>query len=169
MLRILDDGENRFRLENETGADVGWIRGHSIGFRGLPDETAAIEAGVDSSRALERSLASEFPGYEVRYIGTSGIRLVHDGAYEWVADGNRPLARLLRPAFGAVPEKTFGIELVLPSYSTSRDTIACAHAVWRAIEPRLRVTSRSPVSSERPSRVFPYRRGPSHVFGTRGA
>lgn len=169
MFRILQDGENKFRFENAAGLDVGWIRGNSIGFRGLPNEIAAIEAGVEASRALEKSLVSEFPGYEAHDIGTPSVRLVHDGAYEWIADGNRPLARLLRPVSGAVPEKSFGIELALPSYATSRSSIACANAVWKVVGPRLRTPGANHAGSKRPSRVFPFRRGPSQVFGTRGS
>ncbi|MEO8579504.1 MAG: hypothetical protein ABI469_04590 [Gemmatimonadales bacterium] len=163
MLKIIDDGENRFRLESATGVDVGWIRGHALGFRGLPTEKAVIEAAADSSRALEIALAREFMGHPVHDISTSRIRLQHDGAYEWVADGYRPLARILRPTSGQFPEKAFGIEFQVPSYATLHVTIACAQAVWRVLGPQLRIPAMAAASPPQPSRVFPFRRGPSLV------
>ena len=133
MLRIIQDGENRFRLENATGIDIGWIRGRALGFRGLSTERAAIQAALDSSRALEITLLREFPGRQIHDVSASRVRLVHNGAYEWIADGDRPLARILRPSAGPFPESDFGIELQLPSYATHHVAIACAHAVWRAL------------------------------------
>lgn len=161
MFKIIDEGDNKFRLESATGVDVGWIRGHTIGFRGLPTETAVIEAAADSSQALELSLAREFLGRPVHDIDTSDIRLVHDGAYEWVADGDRPLARILRPTSGPFSEEAFGIELLVPTYASHHVIIACAHAVWRVLGPHLRIPATIAAAVHLPSQVFPFRRGPS--------
>ncbi|HJQ53763.1 MAG TPA: hypothetical protein VJ825_07955 [Gemmatimonadaceae bacterium] len=161
MLRILQDGENRFRLENAKGHDIGWIRGRSLGFRGIPTEAAAIDAAIDAARALDVTLLREFPGRTPQPIRASRVRLVHDGAYEWVADGDRPLARILRPVGEPFPEETFGIELQLPTYATHHVGIACAYAVRRAIEQHVQVEETTPVAEPQPSGVFPYRRGPT--------
>src|SRR4029078_1119128 len=163
MLRIIQDGENRFRLESASGQDIGWIRGRSLGFRGLPTEPAAIDASVDAARAVDGTLMRKFPGREPQEIRASRVRLVHDGAYEWVADGDPPLARILRPAGELFPEEFFGIELRLPSYATRHVGIACAYAVRRAIEHHLKAEETTPVGEPRPSGVFPYRRGPTLV------
>ena len=159
MLKIISDGENRFRLESATGADIGWIRGRTIGFRGLPNESAAIRAGVEASRALESALQRQYPGRPVPEISKKGVRLVYDGAYEWIADGNRPLARVLRPAPPPYEDDSFGIELQVPSYATHHVAISAANAVWKAVGPLLEVDE--PVSNAvKPSPVFPFRRGP---------
>ena len=161
MLKIIDEGDNKFRLESAADVEVGWIRGHTLGFRGLPTETAAIEAAVDSSRALELSLAREFQGRPVHDMSTSDIGVVHDGAYEWVADGVRPLARILRPTSGPFSEEAFGIELLVPSYASHHVIIACAHAVWRVLGPHLMTPATIAAGVHLPSQVFPFRRGPS--------
>ena len=163
MLRIIQDGENRFRLETAKGHDIGWIHGRSLGFRGLASEAAAIDAAIDAARALDVTLLREFPGRTPQEIRASRVRLVHDGAYEWVADGDRPLARILRPVGEPFPEEFFGIELLLPSYATHHVGIACAYAVRRAIEHHLKAEETTPVGEPRPSGVFPYRRGPTLV------
>lgn len=162
MLRIIQDGENRFRLESSAGLDLGWIRGRALGFRGLPSESAAIEAAIDASRALETTLLREFPGRTPHEVRPSRVRLVHDGAYEWVADGDRPLARILRPVGEPFPEESFGIELQLPTYATHHVGIACAYAVRRAIEHHQQLEEAAPAEPQ-PSGVFPYRRGPTLV------
>jgi hypothetical protein len=162
MLKIISDGENRFRLESASGADIGWIRGRTIGFRGLPNESAAIRAGVAASHALESALGRQYPGRPVPDIRTDGIRLAHDGAYEWIADGNRPLARVLRPAPPPYEDDSFGIELQVPSYATHHVTITSANAVWKVVGPLLGADE--PVAHElKPSAVFPFRRGPSRA------
>lgn len=43
MFSVLADGPGRYRVE-DAGAEVGWIRGRSIGFRGLRSEAEAIVA-----------------------------------------------------------------------------------------------------------------------------
>lgn len=136
MLRILGDGEDRHRLESATGARVGWIHGSSIGFRGLASESAAMRSAVSASRALEVILQREYPGRPRHDASGAQVKLVSDGAYEWIAEGARPLARLLRPVDDRPSDpfdSTFGIELVLPSYSTEGVAILAAEALSRAL------------------------------------
>jgi hypothetical protein len=59
--------------------------------------------------------------------------MVHDGAYEWVADGFRPLARLIRPHTSRNSEHSFALEFLVPSYATQHVTIAAAQAVWQVL------------------------------------
>jgi hypothetical protein len=44
MFSVLQDGPGRYRLEDGAGEDAGWIRGRSIGVRGLRNEAEAIAA-----------------------------------------------------------------------------------------------------------------------------
>lgn len=144
MLRILGDGEDRHRLENAAGARVGWIRGHAIGFRGLDSESAAMRSALSAARALESILRREFPGRPRHELSASDLTLVRDGAYEWIASGALPLARLLRPVDDRPSDpfdSSFGIELVLPSYSTEGLAISVAEALSRALAPNVSVHS----------------------------
>lgn len=134
MFKVFIDGnDDRLRLENAVGDVLGWIRGHGVGFCGLPSEKAAVRAAVAAWRPLEEALQRAYPGRPPRPIKESGIRLVHDGAYEWIADGNRPIARLLRPHTTRNPGASFGVEFMLPSYATHHATIAAAQAAWEVV------------------------------------
>ena len=134
MFKVFIDGnDDRLRLENAVGDVIGWIRGHGVGFAGLPSEKAAVRAAAAAWRPLEETLQRAYPGRPPRPIKESSMRLVHDGAYEWIADGHRPIARLLRPHTTRNPGDSFGIEFMLPSYATQHVTIATAQAVWEVV------------------------------------
>lgn len=137
MLSVLPDGENRHRLIDEHGNDVGWIRGRAVRFFGLA-ETQVVDAARRAWRAVEGVLRRQLPnGPEVRPLRRLGF--VHDGAYEWISDGTVPVARLFRPKADAGPAGTFAIELVVPSYASDSVAIAAARAIAEALRP---VTSR---------------------------
>ena len=149
MFKVFIDGnDDRLRLENAVGDVLGWIRGHGIGFCGLPSEKAAVRAAVAAWRPLEETLQRAYPGRPPRPIKESSIKLVHDGAYEWIADGHRPIARLLRPHTSRNPGASFGVEFMLPSYATQHVTIATAQAVWEVVSTHI---SAQPVTT--PERV----------------
>ncbi len=138
MLRVLGDGEGRHRIESADGVPLGWIRGRAIGFRGLPDETVAVRAAVAAVRALEAVLRREYPGWPRYEPRLDALRLVHDGAYEWISDGTAPIARLLRPGADA-PDERYGLEFVLPSYASEGLAVSAAQALARALAPHLGV------------------------------
>lgn len=132
MLRILSDGDDRYRLENDSNLHVGWIHGRAIGFRGFATEAEAMAGAVTASRALNLVLRRQYPGWPDYRPSFDALRLVHDGAYEWFADGTSPIARLIRPQRRAW-DLTYGIEFVLPSYASEGVAIAAAHAVGGAL------------------------------------
>ncbi|HET9685382.1 MAG TPA: hypothetical protein VFP15_14850 [Gemmatimonadaceae bacterium] len=132
MLRVLSDGDNRYRLENDSNLHVGWINGRAIGFRGFATEAEAMIGASTAWRALHGVLRRQYPGWPNYQPSFGTLRLVHDGAYEWFADGTSPIARLIRPQRRAY-DLTFGIELVLPSYASEGVAIAAAHAVGGAL------------------------------------
>jgi hypothetical protein len=133
MLRVLSDGDDRYRLENENDVQIGWISGRSIGFRGFATEADAKEGAIAAWRALDLVLRRQYPGWPSYAPSLDELQLVHDGAYEWFADGTSPIARLIRPQRRAY-DLTFGIELVLPSYASEGVAITAAHAVGAALE-----------------------------------
>ena len=134
MFKIFADGEDdRLRLEDSAGKTVGWIRGHTIGFDGLASEKVALQAAVEAWPSLETTLHREFPGREKRPVNKSTVDLTHDGGSEWVADGYRPLARLLRPLTGRNADDSFALEFFVPSYATQHVTIAAAQAVGKVL------------------------------------
>ena len=134
MFKVFIDGnDDRLRLEDLAGRNVGWIRGHTIGFGGLPSEEIALRAVPEAWKALEITLERVYRGRAPRPVKESNIDVVHDGAYEWVADGFRPLARLMRPHTGRNSEASYALEFMVPSYATQHVTIAAAQAVWEAL------------------------------------
>ncbi len=132
MLRVLSDGDDRYRLENDDDPHRGWIHGRAIGFRGFATEAEAMAGAVTAWRALDHVLRRQYPGWPEHRPALADLRLVHDGAYEWFADGVAPIARLIRPRRRAY-DSTFGIELVLPSYASEGVVITAAHAVGGAL------------------------------------
>jgi hypothetical protein len=134
MLRVLSDGDDRYRLENEDDVQIGWINGRAIGFRGFATEAEAKQGAVSAWRALDLVLRRQYPGWPSYTPSLDQLQLVHDGAYEWFADGTAPIARLIRPQRRAY-DLTFGIELVLPSYASEGVAITAAHAVGAAMAP----------------------------------
>ena len=133
MLRVLSDGDDRYRLENDDDEKIGWISGRAIGFRGFATEEDAKAGAVAAWRALDLVLRRQYPGWPSDAPAMDELHLVHDGAYEWFADGTAPIARLIRPQRRAY-DLTFGIELVLPSYASEGVAITAAHAVGAALE-----------------------------------
>lgn len=162
MFKVFIDGnDDRLRLEDPAGRKIGWIRGNTIGFGGLATEKAAVRAAVDAWRSLETTLERGYPGRARRQVNESNVELVHDGAYEWIADGLRPVARLLRPRTERNYEDSFALEFIAPSYATQHVTIAAAQAVWEVLSehiasaaPNTAPPAVAPKQSTLPSRIF---------------
>jgi hypothetical protein len=134
MFKVFIDGnDDRLRLENQIGEKIGWIHGHTIGFGGIGSEEDAIIAAADASHALERTLHRVYSGETSLPWQNSKIELMHDGAYEWVVSGFRPLARLLRPHTDRNAQDSFALEFLVPSYATQHVTIAVANAIWDVV------------------------------------
>jgi hypothetical protein len=134
MFKVFIDGsDDRLRLEDFAGEKVGWIHGNTFGFAGLPSEKIAIDAAVEGWQSLEKALQRGYPGRTARSVDKSNVRLAYDGAYEWVADGIRPLARLLRPFTTRNPERSFALEFLVPYHATQHVTIASAQAVLESV------------------------------------
>jgi hypothetical protein len=134
MFKVFIDGsDDRLRLEDFAGEKVGWIHGNTFGFGRLPSEKIAIDAAVEGWQSLEKALQRGYPGRSARNVDKSKVRLVYDGAYEWVADGVRPLARLLRPFTTRNPERSFALEFLVPYHATQHVTIASAQAVLETV------------------------------------
>ena len=133
MVTIVAEGDRKYRLEDAGGAALGWIRGNSVGFCGMASEEAAIGAAVAARRALEAVLQRQYAEWLRYEPSAERLHFVHDGAYEWIADGVVPIARLHRPFSAASPDESFAIELVLPSFATEHVTLAAVRAMARAL------------------------------------
>ncbi len=134
MLKILSDEDNKHRLEDSAGVNIGWINGRAIGFRGFATEESAREAAIAAWRALDSSLRQQYPGWPRYEPAFDQLRTVHDGVYEWFHDGTTEIARLLRPQRRAY-DHSYGIELVLPSYASEGVAITAAQSVAKAVIP----------------------------------
>lgn len=134
MLKILSDGEERYRVEDSAGIPIGWISGRTIGFRGFATEDDARRATVAARHAFDKALAQQFPGWPCRELKLDELKTLRDGGHEWLHDDAGPVARLLRPQRRA-HDGSFGIELALPSYATEGVAITTAHSVGTAVKP----------------------------------
>ena len=147
MLKILSDGDNRHRVEDAAGAQIGWINGRTIGFRGFVTEGDAHDAAIAARHAFDSALRQHHAGWPRVEPRFDQLQTMHGGAYDWFYDGTAPIARLLRPQRRAYDD-SFGIELVLPSYASEGEAIAAAHSVAMAIAP---YRDAAPVAGDRPA------------------
>ena len=136
MITVLAGRDGQHRLEDATGRRVGWVRGRAIGFRGMRSVDEVMATAVVAWPRLEAALGRHYFGRPPQEPVRGPLRLAHDGAYEWVTDGQRPLARLHRP-LSDVGDGEFAIEFVLPSYATEGVAVAVAQAVGLAIRSHL--------------------------------
>ena len=150
MFSILTDGPRRDRLEDSTGANAGWIRGRSIGFRGLRNDAEAIVAASAGWRTLQSLLRREYAAWPRQEVDWERLRFVYDGAHEWVSDGRIPLARVYRTGHRAAHDRddvvaavgpTLAVEFVVPAWMSEESVIPLAHALWHVLASLLGKTS----------------------------
>lgn len=152
MLKVFEIAEESFQLVDGRGKEVGWIRGSALGFSGLLTEKEAIAAAVAGSSALGTFLQRSFGAPATPPDPGAPLRVVHDGAYDWVSRGSHPLARLYRPGTarnGDGHDGSYRVEFVLPSYARAAAAIGAAQQVHRAIESRAEPTGQTAASSAR--------------------
>jgi hypothetical protein len=128
-LHVVNEGDGKYRLEDPTGAAAGWINGHTVGLTGFQSVADAVNAVPTLHRMLHAILRQSHPEWRQHDVTYDALQLVHDGAYEWIAAGNRPLARVYRRMPGAGPNDTVSIEMVLPSYATAATIVSAALAL----------------------------------------
>ena len=134
MVKVLAHGEDSYRLVNTAGSDVGWIRPRTIGFGGFATEEAAFAAALAGGRALANRFKREFGVSHPALSERPRLRKKLDGAYEWIADGRVPIARLIREETETSQVERFAIEFVLPSYASDAVAINSAQVVYGAID-----------------------------------
>ena len=137
MVRAFADGEDRHRLEDVNGRNIGWIVRRAIGFQGFATESVAMRAALDSWHALEAALNREYAGRPKREVLADRLHVVQDGSREWISDGHVRLAQLQRRPDDDAGAAAFAIELQLPTYATEGVAIAAAQVVARAIRDHL--------------------------------
>lgn len=132
MLKIIADGSDSHRVEDESGRPLGWIDSFGVGFRGFESEAQAIAAVPNAWQALEAMLRREYAGWRRTAPVAERLRLVRAGQIEWIGDGHALFARLHRPTEdGAL--SSFALEFALPSFVSEGTSIAAAHAVATAL------------------------------------
>ena len=134
--RLVSLGDRKYRLESASGKTAAWIRGHAVGVAGFDSVAHALRSAPMLRRVVDGILRRAHPRWRTR-LGTRGeLTLVHDGAYEWVAAGTRPVARLHRPGTIDVPHQasagSYALEFVLPSFVSEAATVAIARAIATA-------------------------------------
>lgn len=129
MITVTAQGDRRYRILDARGRAVGWIHGHAVGFRGWRHDADAIAAAEAAWGPLEATLRRHYVGRPLRLAPEGPLRLVHDGAYEWVSDGRTPIARLHR----GEGQEALALEFVLPSSVTEGVVHAAAQVLARAL------------------------------------
>jgi len=138
MVMILEDGVKCHRLENADGTEIGSIRNGTIRLRGLESKADAIVAALLVWETLDAALAREFAGWPRHRASLARLRIQHDGAYDWIADGSKPLARLLKIPMDRASDDTLGIEFVLPSYVSEGVAISAAQVMANVFQDYVR-------------------------------
>lgn len=127
--RLVSLGDGKHRLETGSGRTVAWVRGHAVGVDGFPSKADALAAAPRLRRIVDDVLAREYPARDRAPRRPAALRLVHDGAYEWVAAGNEPVARVYPPRAVGLPNDSVALEFVLPSFVTEATALAVARAI----------------------------------------
>jgi hypothetical protein len=147
MTRVIADGEQRLRLEDERGRDIGWISGQAIGFRGLPGERRALDCAFSAYGALESTLGRHYFGWTQRAVRRERLQITRDGDQAWIVDGSVRVARLHRPSVD-LPREPFAIELVLPSFASEGAVIAVAQSLATVVVPYLQAEAAATGSAD---------------------
>lgn len=138
MVHVVPDGERRYRLIDGDGREVGWIRGRAVRFLGFLSEEEMVTAVSKAWRALQTVLGRAV-GRAADGTLTRRLRLVHDGAYEWISDGMIPIARVFRTK--DAPDSSLAIELVMPPYVDEGLARSAALAIATALRQTASVTN----------------------------
>jgi hypothetical protein len=137
-LRIFGDDASGFALHDEHDTPIGWIRGRTLGFRlfnTLDDAMQGARVAYEAAASWAARMGVSRP---LAAIGDADLTLVHDGAYEWVASGLTPVARLLRPRADVIlDDGQYGIELVIPQGIGAVAAIGGAQVIHSALMRRL--------------------------------
>lgn len=134
MITIMGDGNNGHYLEDADSRRIAHIRQRTVRLGGLESKTQAIAATAEVRRVLDAELTRHLPGWPSTVSVAEQLHLVHDGAYEWISDGQKPLARLVTAAFDGATYKPWSIEFVFPSYVNDGVLISSAHVMVGALQ-----------------------------------
>lgn len=126
---LVSEGDAKYRLEDRWGETVAWARGHVVGSNGFFSVAESMAAVPVLVKAVDEVLEREHLRRRLADVDYDMMRLVHDGAYEWIAVGAVPLARLHRPRGTTPPNDSFAIELVLPTSATEATAVSAALAI----------------------------------------
>ncbi|HEX6060091.1 MAG TPA: hypothetical protein VFZ11_13855 [Gemmatimonadaceae bacterium] len=158
MLEVFEIAEDSYRLLDGRGRDVGWIRGGALGFGGFRTEADALTAAAVGHQALAAHLRRSFGAPMLSSDPGAPLRVVHDGADDWISRGAQPLARLFRPGEARRADghdATYRVEFVVPSYVRAGALIAAAQQLHRAIQAPASPTNAGAASGERTSAAGP--------------
>ena len=153
MFSVLADGPGRYRLEDGTGADAGWIRGKSIGSAACATRPKrSWPRQPDGERCSRCCIASMPRGLARTWLGASPVRErwgVRVGQ-RWPHSTRAPVPHDCAAAHGhgdvataAWPTRQLAVEFVVPSWMGEDAMIPLAHALWHVLAPLLGETPRS--------------------------
>lgn len=132
---------------------VGWVSGHTVGFRGFADEVEAAHAAWVAYRSLSRRLARRF-GTRPIPIDIGSVALQRRGKDEVILASGRMIGTLVRPGpeSPAGPD-SFGFEIAIPHVTDELGMRSKAHFIYRTLRKAgTRWALWQPASAERLSR-----------------
>jgi hypothetical protein len=134
--RLISLGDGKHRLEGPSGETIAWVRGHAVGIAGFDSVDDALASAPMLHRVVDDVLRREYPAWKRGVPPLGELTLVHDGAYEWIATGSTPVARLHRSGTLHVPNevaaRSYALEFVLPSYVREAVILVVARALTAA-------------------------------------
>lgn len=133
MFNVVSVGDDRHQLETADGTVAATVHNGVVRLGAFRSDEEIIAAATALWPAFDATLQRQYTGWPMYRPRANALRLVHDGAWEWVSDGRRPLARVVRPS-ALSDDDVSRLEFVLPSYATEGVVIVAAVSLARALE-----------------------------------
>jgi hypothetical protein len=169
ILTAIRRGADHYRLHAE-GRDVGFVRGHALGFRGFASAAEAIEAARFAYATLGPWLLRQ------RRLGGGARRsyllgVAHEGAATWLTAGDVRIGRVhelpARDPRGREPAD-FSFELWLPAGLGTALVLAGARQVYAAATRRALLAADLLLGPDAPRWPVTEREEPEQWFATSG-
>jgi hypothetical protein len=133
-LNIIADRRGGFRLDRD-GAQIGWIEGQAVGFRGFDSAKEAHRAAGAAYGAFRGWLARQrrmedlVPGSRRAFLQPQ-----RDGSITWLMLGDVPVGRIVEPhQRDPLGEGGYGFELDLPRLLQPVNAISAAQVIDAAL------------------------------------
>jgi hypothetical protein len=140
MLHIQPDGQQRSRLVDSDGREIGWIHGRAVRFSLDGSGYDIMTAASKAMHALQGVLTPALRGID-NGAASVRLRLTHEGTHAWISDGPIPIARCFRPKGSTHP--SLALQLVMPPGTDDQGVRSATLAIEHALYPTPRKSGSS--------------------------